>query len=65
MLAVDALKLRSLLEENCPVGFSIMTEVVQAYFSRYIEILKTLQGVVDPDSPHGRNLISLPRTNRR
>lgn len=46
VLAIDALKLRSLLQTNSLAGFTIMTEVAQAYFNRYIEILKRLQAIV-------------------
>jgi CRP-like cAMP-binding protein len=46
VLAIDAKKLRGLLETNCTAGFSIMSEVAEAYFARYIEILKRLQGIV-------------------
>jgi len=45
-LVIDATKLRSLLETNSLAGFSIMNEVAQAYFTRYIELLKSLQKIV-------------------
>ena len=46
VIAIDVKKFNSLLKENSLVGFSIMTEVAQAYFTRYIEITKRLQGIV-------------------
>lgn len=45
-LAIEAVKLRNLLETNSLAGFSIMSQVAQAYFTRYIEVLKSLQGIV-------------------
>lgn len=46
VLAIDAPSLRSLLEQNCLVGFQVMNAAAQAYFSRYTEILNRLQNVV-------------------
>ncbi|MEW6443781.1 MAG: cyclic nucleotide-binding domain-containing protein [bacterium] len=45
-LAINARKLRGLLQTNCLAGFTIMSEVAEAYFTRYVEILKRLQGIV-------------------
>jgi CRP-like cAMP-binding protein len=46
VLAVDAFQLRSLLQADCLAGFYIMNEVAQAYFTRYVELLGRLQGIV-------------------
>jgi CRP-like cAMP-binding protein len=46
VLAIEAKPLRALLKANPVVGFHIMTQVAQVYFSRYMSVLKILQGVV-------------------
>jgi len=46
VLAIEAKKLRNLLETDCTAGFIIMNEVASTYFNRYIEILKRFQGIV-------------------
>jgi CRP-like cAMP-binding protein len=46
VLAIDAHQLRALLQADCLAGFYIMNEVAQAYFTRYIELLGRLQGIV-------------------
>ena len=46
VLAIDAKKLRDVLQGDCLAGFSVMSEVAQAYFNRYIELLGRLQGIV-------------------
>lgn len=46
VLAIEAQPFRELLQKNCPVGFNIMNQVAHIYFSRYIDVLKNLQGVV-------------------
>ena len=46
VLAIEAKPFRKLLETNCPVGLDIMNRVAQIYFTRYLEVLKSLQGVV-------------------
>ncbi len=46
VLAIDAKELRGLLQADCVAGFCIMSEVAQAYFTRYIELLGRLQGIV-------------------
>ncbi len=46
VLAIEAKKFRGLLENNCTAGFTIMSEVAEAYFTRYIEILKRFQSIV-------------------
>ena len=46
VLAIDARELRGLLQADCLAGFYIMNEVAQAYFTRYIELLGRLQGII-------------------
>ena len=46
VLAIGAQELRSLLQADCLAGFYIMNEVAQVYFTRYIELLGRLQGIV-------------------
>jgi len=46
VLEIEAASLRALLEQNCLVGFQIMSVAAQAYFSRYTELLHRLQNVV-------------------
>ena len=46
VLAIDAVQLRALLQADCLAGFYIMNEVAQAYFTRYVELLGRLQGIV-------------------
>jgi CRP-like cAMP-binding protein len=46
VLAIDAQELRGLLQADCLAGFYIMNEVAQAYFTRYIELLGRLQGII-------------------
>jgi len=46
VLAIEAHKLRELLQADCLAGFYIMNEVAQAYFTRYVELLGRLQGIV-------------------
>lgn len=46
VLAIDAQQLRGLLQADCLAGFYIMNEVAQAYFTRYVELLGRLQGIV-------------------
>ncbi len=47
VLLIEAKPFRELLRRNCPTGFNIMNQVAHIYFSRYIDILKSLQGVVN------------------
>ncbi len=47
VLSIEAKPLRELLRQNLPVGFDIMNQVAHIYFSRYIDVLKNLQGVVN------------------
>ncbi len=46
VLAIDAKEFRELLQANCLAGFYIMNEVAQVYFTRYVELLGRLQGIV-------------------
>ena len=46
VLAIEARPFRELLVSSHPVGFDIMSRVARIYFSRYINVLKELQGVV-------------------
>jgi CRP-like cAMP-binding protein len=47
VLAIEAEQLRTLLEQNSPVGLQVMRVAAQAYFSRYVETLSRLQKVVN------------------
>ena len=47
VLSIEAKPFRELLQKNCPVGFQIMSQVADIYFTRYISVLKNLQGVVN------------------
>lgn len=46
VLSIEAKPFRELLKNNHIVGFNVMTQVANIYFSRYIDVLKNLQGVV-------------------
>jgi len=46
VLAIDAQKLRKMLETSTTSGFYIMSEVAKVYFERYVELLKRLQNIV-------------------
>ena len=46
LLAIEARPFRDILKGNALVGFSIMSQVAHIYFNRYIDVLKSLQGVV-------------------
>ncbi len=46
VLLIDAKNLRNLLESDCIIGFSIMSEVARAYYDRYIALLNRLQSIV-------------------
>jgi signal-transduction protein with cAMP-binding, CBS, and nucleotidyltransferase domain len=46
VLAIEAKPFRELLVASHPVGFNIMSRVARIYFTRYINVLKDLQGVV-------------------
>jgi len=47
VLAIEAERLRQLLERNALVGLRVMTVVAQAHFSRYIETLNRVQKVIN------------------
>jgi CRP-like cAMP-binding protein len=46
LLSIEATPLREMLRNNYPVGFNIMNQVAHIYFTRYINVLQNLQGVV-------------------
>jgi CRP-like cAMP-binding protein len=46
VLVIDAKPFRELLQADCLAGFYIMNEVAQVYFTRYVELLGRLQGIV-------------------
>ena len=47
ILLIEGAPFKELLHQNCPAGLSIMNRVAHIYFTRYINVLKSLQGVVD------------------
>ncbi len=46
VLAIEAQPFREILKNNCPVGYDIINSVAHIYFTRYIEVLKSVQGVL-------------------
>ena len=46
LLSIESAPLREMLRANYPVGFNIMNQVAHIYFTRYINVLQNLQGVV-------------------
>jgi len=46
VLAIEAAPFREILKSDCPVGFDIINSVAHIYFTRYIEVLKSIQGVL-------------------
>ncbi|UCD17866.1 MAG: cyclic nucleotide-binding domain-containing protein [Candidatus Zixiibacteriota bacterium] len=46
LLSIEAKPLRELLKRNSHVGFNVMNQVAHIYFTRYINVLRNLQGVV-------------------
>jgi signal-transduction protein with cAMP-binding, CBS, and nucleotidyltransferase domain len=46
VLAIEARPFRELLHSNCSTGLHIMSEVAHVYFTRYLQVLKSLQRVV-------------------
>jgi len=46
VLAIEAKPFRELLLKNNLVGFSVINQVAHIYFTRYIDVLKNLQGVI-------------------
>lgn len=53
LLSIEAAPFRELLRGNDLAGFSIMNQVAHIYFTRYIDVLKNLQGVVNQISMIG------------
>jgi signal-transduction protein with cAMP-binding, CBS, and nucleotidyltransferase domain len=47
VLSIEARPLRELLRQNQHVGFEIINQVAHIYFSRYIEVLKNFQSIVN------------------
>ena len=47
LLSIEAGKFRELIRNNPLVAFDTMNRVAHIYFNRYIEVLKSLQGVVN------------------
>jgi CRP-like cAMP-binding protein len=45
-LAIEAKPFRELLQQDCMIGFHIMSQVAQAFFSRYLRVVRSLQSVV-------------------
>ncbi|MBU8933878.1 MAG: cyclic nucleotide-binding domain-containing protein [candidate division Zixibacteria bacterium] len=46
LLSIEAQPFREMLMRNEVAGFNIISQVAHIYFTRYIEVLKSLQGVV-------------------
>ena len=53
LLSIEAVPFRELLRANDLAGFNIMNQVAHIYFTRYIDVLKNLQGVVNQISMIG------------
>lgn len=47
MLADESVPFRKLLDDNPRVGLQMMTVMARAYFSRYIDTLGRIDGVVN------------------
>ena len=47
LLSIEAGRFRELIRNNPLVAFDTMNRVAHIYFNRYIEVLKSLQGVVN------------------
>jgi CRP-like cAMP-binding protein len=47
VLAIDAGPFRKLLHENCPVALDVLNRTARIYFTRYLEVLRNLQAVVN------------------
>ena len=45
VLAINGKKLRDILEEDRITGFDVLIKIAQAYFERYIFIMKKIQGI--------------------
>ncbi len=46
LLSIEAEPFREMLKRNEVAGYNIINQVAHIYFTRYIEVLKSLQGVV-------------------
>jgi CRP-like cAMP-binding protein len=46
VLSIEARPFREILTNNSPVGYDIINRVARIYFARYIEVLKSIQGVL-------------------
>jgi len=46
-LSIEAKPFSELLQMNCPTGMEIITQIAHIYFTRYIEVIKKLQDVVN------------------
>jgi signal-transduction protein with cAMP-binding, CBS, and nucleotidyltransferase domain len=47
LLSIEATPFRELIRGNSLAGFDMMNRVAHIYFNRYIDVLKSLQGVVN------------------
>ena len=47
VLSIEAKPFTELLRNNCPVAISVLNRVARIYFSRYLDLLKSLQAVVN------------------
>ncbi len=47
LLSIEAVQFREMLRKNSLAGFDTMSRVAHIYFNRYIDVLKSLQGVVN------------------
>lgn len=47
LLSIEAAPFRELIRGNSLAGFDMMNRVAHIYFNRYIDVLKSLQGVVN------------------
>jgi len=45
LLAIEGEPFQELLRNNCPASFAIMNRVAHIFFHRYIDVIKSLQGV--------------------
>ena len=46
LLKIKSVALKSLMEEDLMMGYSLQTRISEIYFSRYIETMKKLQAIV-------------------
>jgi len=47
ILVIEAREFREILRSNHQVGFTIMNLVAERYFSRYLDLMHSLQGIVE------------------